>query len=148
MEITDALKEDHEELKALIATVNDSADSEEIKMAFTQFAELLGKHSKAEEKVVYDALISTGDEETEMEGYEGYTEHMLAETLLKKLKEGADVTGPEWKAEAKVMQEILEHHIEEEEDEIFDAVENNFEDGEREEMGVEFERLKGEIQPA
>jgi hemerythrin superfamily protein len=148
MEITDALKEDHDELKDLIATVNESDDAEEIKMAFTQFAELLAKHSKAEEKVVYDALIGTGDEESETEGYEGYTEHMLAETLLKKMQAGADVTGPEWKAEAKVMQEILEHHIEEEEDEIFDAVEDNFEDSQREEMGTEFERLKGEDQPA
>lgn len=148
MEITDALKEDHDALKDLIATVNDSDDADEIRSAFTQFATLLEKHSKAEEKVVYDALISTGDEESEQEGYEGYTEHMLAESLLKKMQAGADLTGPEWKAEAKVMQEILEHHIDEEEDEIFDAVEDNFENEEREEMGAEFERLKGAIAPA
>lgn len=145
MEITEALKEDHDELKDLIATVNDSEDAAEIKEAFTKFAALLAKHSKAEEKVVYDALIATGDEEPEQDGYEGYTEHMLAETLLKKLQAGADVTGPEWKAEAKVMQEILEHHIEEEEDAIFDDVEENFEKAEREEMGEEFERLKETI---
>lgn len=145
MEITKALKEDHEELKSLIATVNDSDDAGEIEMAFTQFAELLGKHSKAEEKVVYDALIGTGEEEPEGDAYEGYTEHMLAETLLKKLKEGADPTGPEWKAEAKVMKEILEHHIEEEEDAIFGDVEDNFEDEAREKMGAEFARLKEEI---
>lgn len=148
MDITDALKEDHDELKELISTVNDSDDAEEIKMAFGQFADLLAKHAKAEEKVVYDALIGTGDEDAEKDGYEGYTEHMLAESLLKKMQAGADVTGPEWKAEAKVMQEILEHHIEEEEDEVFDAVEDNFEDGQREEMATEFERLKGEIQLA
>ena len=145
MEITEALKEDHDELKDLIGIVNDSDDADEIKSAFTKFAALLAKHSKAEEKVVYDALIGTGDEEPEQDAYEGYTEHMLAETLLKKLKDGADVTGPEWKAEAKVMQEILEHHIEEEEDTIFGDVEDNFEDDQREEMGAEFERLKGTI---
>jgi hemerythrin superfamily protein len=148
MDITNALKEDHDELKELIATVNESDDAAEIKMSFTQFAELLAKHSKAEEKVVYDALIGTGDEENEMEGHEGYTEHMLAETLLKKMQQGADVTGPEWKAEAKVMQEILEHHIEEEEDEIFDAVDDSFDNDQREAMAAEFEKLKGEIQPA
>jgi len=145
MEITDALKEDHDELKDLIATVNDSEEEGEIKEAFTQFAALLAKHSKAEEKIVYDALIATGEEDAEKDGYEGYTEHMLAESLLKKMQAGADVTGPEWKAEAKVMQEILEHHIEEEEDDIFEQVEDCFEDDEREKMGEEFEKLKETI---
>ena len=145
MEITEALKEDHDELKDLIATVNESEDAAEIKMAFTQFADLLARHSKAEEKVVYDALIGTSDEEVEKDAYEGYTEHFLAESLLKKLQAGADPTGPEWKAEAQVMQEILEHHIDEEEEKIFDDVEDNFEDDEREAMGAEFERLKGTI---
>ncbi len=144
MEITKALKEDHDELKDLIATVNDSKDAAEITTAFTQFADLLARHSKAEEKVVYDALIKTSDEEVEMDAYEGYTEHMLAETLLKKLQAGADPTSPEWKAEAQVMQEILEHHIDEEEEKIFDDVEDNFEDEERNAMGAAFEKLKEE----
>ncbi len=145
MEITKALKEDHQELKALIKTVNDSENAGEIKTAFTRFAELLGKHSKAEEQVVYDALIKTGEEEEEQDGYEGYTEHMLAETLLKKLKAGADPTGPEWKAEAKVMKEILEHHIKEEEDAIFSDVKDNFDTAERDAMGSRFEELKQTI---
>ena len=145
MEITEALKADHEKLKSLIATVNDSEDAGEIETAFTEFAELLAKHAKAEEKVVYDALIGTSDEEVEKDAYEGYTEHFLADSLLKKLKAGVDPTGPEWKAEAQVMQEILEHHIEEEEDKIFEDVEDNFEDDQREAMGTEFARLKETI---
>lgn len=142
MEITKALKTDHQELKRLIKAVNQSEDGEERKQLFTQFAELLIKHSKAEEKVVYDALIETGEEEEEEQGHEGYTEHMLAETLLKKLKSGADPMSPEWSAEAKVMMEILEHHIEEEEDEIFASVKQDFDDEERDEMGEAFESEK------
>lgn len=145
MEITRALKEDHEELKSLLSTIVSSDDAEEIRTNFETFATLLGKHSKAEEAVVYDALIETGDEETEIDAHEGYTEHMLAETLLNKLKAGTDPLSPEWRAEVQVMQEILEHHIEEEEDTIFDEVEDNFEDAQREEMGTEFERLKDEV---
>lgn len=142
MEITKALKTDHQELKKLIRAVNKSEDGEERKRLFTQFAELLVKHSKAEEKVVYDALIATGAEEEQESGHEGYTEHMLAETLLKKLKAGADPMSPEWSAEAKVMMEILEHHIEEEEDEIFSQVKEDFDTAERKEMGDAFEAQK------
>ncbi|UVO54066.1 hemerythrin domain-containing protein [Sphingomonas sp. SUN039] len=142
MEITKALKEDHKELKSMLDTINSSEDAVEIRTTFEAFAELLGKHSKAEEKVVYDALIGTGDDETEVDAHEGYTEHMLADTLLKKLKAGTDPLSAEWRAEAQVMQEILEHHIKEEEDTIFDDVKDNFESNEREEMGAAFEKLK------
>lgn len=142
MEITKALHTDHMELKKLIKAVNKSEDGEERRRLFTQFAELLTKHSKAEEKVVYDALIATGEEEEEEAGHEGYTEHMLADTLLAKLKAGADPMSPEWSAEAKVMMEILEHHIKEEEDEVFSQVKEDFDTSERKEMGDAFEAQK------
>jgi hemerythrin superfamily protein len=145
VEITKALKEDHKELKSMLDTINSSEDAAEIRETFETFATLLGKHAKAEEKVVYDALIATGDDETEVDAHEGYTEHMLADTLLKKLKAGTDPLSAEWRAEAQVMQEILEHHIKEEEDTIFDDVKDNFESDEREEMGAAFEKLKEEV---
>jgi hemerythrin-like domain-containing protein len=129
----------------MLDTINSSDDATEIRETFETFATLLGKHAKAEEKVVYDALIATGDDETEVDAHEGYTEHMLAATLLKKLKAGTDPLSAEWRAEAQVMQEILEHHIKEEEDTIFDDVKDNFESEEREEMGAAFEKLKEEV---
>jgi hemerythrin superfamily protein len=145
MEITKALKTDHQQLKKLIRAVNKSEDGNERRKLFTEFAELLTRHSKAEEKVVYDALIATGQEEEQESGHEGYTEHMLAETLLKKLNAGADPMSPEWSAEAKVMMEILEHHIEEEEDEIFAQVKEDFDTAERKEMGEAFEAQKEKV---
>ena len=145
MEITDALHADHDNLKDLLTTIVDGEDAAEIKAAFTEFADLLARHAKAEEKVVYDALIGTNDEETGMDAYEGYTEHMLADTLLAKLKAGADPTSIEWRAEAQVMQEILAHHIKEEENKIFGDVKDAFERDAREAMGAEFARLKGEV---
>ena len=145
MEITKALHTDHMELKKLIKAVNKSEDGEERKRLFTQFAELLVKHSRAEEKVVYDALIKTGEEEEEEAGYEGYTEHGLADSLLEKLKAGADPRSPEWSAEAKVMMEILEHHIKEEEDEVFSQVKEDFDTSERKDMGDAFEAQKEQM---
>jgi len=145
MEITKALHSDHMELKRLLRTITGSEDAEEVTAAFEEFATLLKKHARAEEKVVYEKLVGQEDAEVQQDGYEGYTEHMLADTLLAKLKEGADPLGPEWQAEAKVMQEILEHHIEEEEDTIFSDVREGFEMDQRREMGAQFEELKDEI---
>lgn len=145
MEITKALHTDHQQLKKLIRAINKSEDGSERKRLFTEFAELLVKHSKAEEKVVYDALIKTGEEEQQESGYEGYTEHMLTETLLKRLKAGEDPMSPEWSADAKVMMELLEHHIEEEEDEVFTQVKEDFDTAERKDMGEAFEMQKEKV---
>jgi hemerythrin superfamily protein len=145
MEITKALHTDHVELKSLLETITTSEKASEIHKAFDTFAELLKKHAKAEEKVVYDALLAQKDEEIETDAREGYNEHQLADTMLKKLKSGADPLSPEWQAEAKVMKELLEHHIKEEEDDIFADVRDSFELAERKEMGEAFEELKGTI---
>lgn len=145
MEITKALHTDHQQLKKLIRAVNKSEDADERRRLFTEFAELLIKHSKAEEKVVYDALIATGEEEEEEAGYEGYTEHGLAETLLKQLKAGGDPMSPEWSAKAKVLMEMLDHHIKEEEDEVFSQVKEDFDTAARKEMGEAFEAQKEKV---
>ena len=145
MEITKALHSDHQELKKLIRAVNKSDDGAERTRLFTQFAELLTKHSKAEEKVVYDALIGTGEDEEIEVGHEGKTEHMLAETLLKRLQADGDPMSPEWSADAKVLMEILDHHIKEEEDEVFSTVKEDFELDQRKEMGDAFEWQKDAI---
>lgn len=145
MEITKALHTDHMELKKLLRTITSSDKAAEITAAFEEFAALLKKHARAEEKVVYDRLLKEDDEEVQQDSYEGYTEHMLADTLLAKLKGGADPLSVEWQAEAKVMKEILEHHIKEEEDTIFSDVRESVEMAERKEMGEAFEALKEEI---
>lgn len=145
MEITKALHTDHQQLKKLIRAVNKSEDGDERRRLFTEFAELLVRHSRAEEKVVYDALIRTGEEEDEEAGYEGYTEHGLADSLLAKLKKGDDPMSPEWSAQAKVLMEILEHHIKEEEDEVFTQVKEDFDTAARREMGDAFEAKKEQV---
>jgi hemerythrin superfamily protein len=145
MEITKALHTDHQQLKKLIRAVNKSEDGDERRRLFTEFADLLTRHSKAEEKVVYDALIATGEEEEEEAGYEGYTEHGLAETLLTQLKAGGDPLSPEWSAKAKVLMEMLDHHIKEEEDEVFTQVKEDFDTAERKEMGEAFEAQKEKV---
>ena len=145
MEITKALHEDHIELKKLLRVITKGEDAEATCAAFEQFAALLKKHSRAEEKVVYDALIAQPDEDLEKDGREGYNEHKLADSMRAKLKAGADPLSPEWQAEAKVIRELLEHHIKEEEEDVFSDVRETFEMDERREMGEQFEELKSDI---
>lgn len=140
-----AFKENYNVLKSMLDTIDSSDDAAKRRTTFEEFSALLGKHAKVDEKVVYDALIATGDDEIEVDAHEGFAEHMLSDALIKKLKAGTDPLPAQWRAEAQVMQEIVEHHIKEEEDTVLDDVNDNFESAARGEMVNAFEKLKLEV---
>ncbi len=153
MEITETLKSDHEELKGLLSKMTHGNSATDTKQsALKDFKALLKAHSEAEEKIVYDALIKESDEEAEKMACEGYTEHEVADyvlgkltgegKILEKLTSNGDPDSPQWKAQAKVLKELVEHHIEEEEDEIFAKLRSEFDKSKREEMGQRFEELR------
>ena len=69
MEITKALKQDHTQPKKYLKPMNSgSADSSKKGTALKEFADLLTKHSDAEEQVSYTALIDTKDNEARFSG--------------------------------------------------------------------------------
>jgi len=77
---------------------------------------------------------------------EGMVEHNLADIVLDRLANTADVTSDMWKAHAKVLQEALEHHIKEEENALFEELGEHFSDAEREMMAAQFLQGKEKLQ--
>ena len=65
--------------------------------------------------MVYDAVIALRDKDAQVDGHEGYVEHGLAARTLAKLDAISDARSAEHKATAKVLKELVEHHIKEEE---------------------------------
>jgi hemerythrin-like domain-containing protein len=59
--------------------------------------------------------------------------------------EGLDVADESWGAKAKVMKENIEHHIEEEEGEMFEKTRQVFDEAELEELGGRMAARKGEL---
>lgn len=102
-------------------------------------------HTKAEEKVVYDAIVALKDKEAQTHGQEGYLEHECAAKTLQRLEKIDNPTSPEHKAASKVLKELVEHHIEEEESSIWGDVKQNFDDAERRRMNVAFEAAKARV---
>ena len=77
---------------------------------------MLEAHELMEEKVLYPALQSHPDaHEIVLEGYE---EHHVADLIVGELREVA-ASEEQWAAKFKVLKENLEHHIQEEEGEMF-----------------------------
>jgi hemerythrin superfamily protein len=136
MTLLKALKTDHEKAKALLDKILEVEDGRERKSLFAQFAGELTAHSRAEEKVLYARLKKT--EEGKDEALEGAVEHQIVDRLIEDLKKNSNTQSDEWSARCGVVQELLEHHIEEEEDEMFKTARKLFDGKALEKMGDEF----------
>jgi hemerythrin-like domain-containing protein len=108
-----------------------------------QLKPALTSHSRAEEAVVYRALLDVaGSTRAGVLGNAGFIEHGLAEVLLDMLARGRKPVSEEWTARAAALQGLLEHHIAEEHAVMFDELGTHFRPDELEAMGARFLREK------
>jgi len=83
---------------------------------FTKLTTLLTAHTHAEEEVLYRILLQSDELRSEI--LEDYEEHHLINVLLGEMSDLA-VSDERWEAKLEVLRETLEHHIEDEEAELF-----------------------------
>lgn len=138
-DIIELILEDHRPLKDLIEKLKDSdVDPGDKMVAFEEFASLLMIHAKPEEESLYTYMKN--DEDLRTEGMEGQVEHELADQLIAEIKAESD---PDmWQAKVKVLAEMVEHHIEEEEETLLPDFKKESSAEEREELGQKFMELK------
>ncbi len=110
----DLLEEDHEKVKALFKKFESASDEEEKEEIADQVDLELRVHSMIEEEILYPAMKDV-DSEIVAESFE---EHGVVEQLLDELAT-MDLSSDQFEAKFKVMQENVEHHIEEEEGTMF-----------------------------
>lgn len=120
------LHQEHERVRKLLADMSDTTTNAKKTRPklLGQLRELLIPHMAGEEKVVYKALKKAAEADEAMTTVlEGYEEHKLAKKALSRL-EKADPESPEWDARCNVLKEVIDHHTEEEESEMFDLARN------------------------
>jgi hemerythrin superfamily protein len=144
-DILDTLKQEHDELKSLLVDLQDAQTATQRKSLIKKIKAALVPHAKAEEKVVYNAVIALKDKAAQIDGEEGYLEHELAAKTLQRLESLANATSPEHKAAGKVLKELLEHHIDEEERNVWKDVKQHFSDDERASMNRAFLTAKQRV---
>jgi hypothetical protein len=112
------LKADHDKVKQLLTDL-ESTTERGVKTREELFAKIKGEltvHEIIEEEIFYPALKDHPKAKDIV--LEGYEEHHVVDLLMSEL-EGLDVSDETWGAKAKVMKENVEHHIEEEEGDMF-----------------------------
>jgi hemerythrin-like domain-containing protein len=141
MDALTLLKEDHDRIKPLLAELKETTDRAEKTRGelFSRIKQELTVHEIIEEEIFYPTLKAHPKaKEIVLEGYE---EHDVVSRLMGEL-DGMDATAEAWGPKAKVMAENVEHHIEEEEGEMFKAARQVFERDELDELGERMAQRK------
>jgi hypothetical protein len=137
------LENDHDEARELAQQMCEASGQRRLAL-LGRLKPILTAHSRAEERAVYTALLQVRKQEPDTLAEEGFVEHGLVDELLAKLAALEPATDV-WLAHAKVLKELLEHHIDEEQTDTFAELGNHFTREELVAMGKRFAREKTAI---
>ena len=135
------LKSDHEKVAGILTSIEETTERaakgrEEL---FARLKQELDLHAKIEEEIFYPALEES--EETREVTLEAYEEHRLVKQLLAELEVEPKDT-EEWTAKFTVLKENIEHHVEEEEGEMFKNARKVLSEDEVETLGNRLQEAK------
>jgi iron-sulfur cluster repair protein YtfE (RIC family) len=131
MKATELLKKQHREVEAIFKAIESGKG--DITELCEKLADNLVAHMAIEQQLFYPSVQKI---DSDLIG-EAFEEHAMAEVGLKRVL-GCDVTDPTFKAKVTVLKEMILHHVEEEEKELFPKVEKA--------MGAELEKLGAEME--
>jgi iron-sulfur cluster repair protein YtfE (RIC family) len=141
------LKADHKKVAGILGKIDETTERavktrEEL---FTQLKTELDIHTRIEETIFYPALKDA--DETRDITLEAFEEHKVVKTLLGEL-ESLGKDKEEWTAKFTVLKENIEHHVEEEEGEMFPKARKVLGEDGAETLGTRMEKAKDEQKAA
>ncbi|AXT40483.1 hemerythrin domain-containing protein [Alteromonas sp. BL110] len=144
MKIFEALRQDHEKqrllLKILAETSGNTAARREY---FEELKTQLESHAIAEERHFYTHLLQK-DSTVDLTRH-GIAEHHEIDELLRKLDE-TDMSSPAWLRHLKNLQEKVEHHLADEEQEFFQVAGNVLNEHQKTKLADEYKKeMKQEL---
>lgn len=129
----DMLKEDHRNVKKMLDQTIQTKDPSQ----FPIIKRELEIHMSGEEKFFYPKIMEK-DKETALESFE---EHHVGKIVLNELEDTS--RGDEaWIPKVKVLRDIIEHHIEEEESEIFPDAQDMLDSNEEQQIAQQIQGFK------
>ena len=138
--IYDSIRADHDNHRALMQKIEETTgDSPERREAWKEFYEDVKSHAAAEEETFYSKLISkTWGQDAARHSVH---EHQQLDDIMEELNE-ADMSSPGWLNRFATLKHDYEHHMEEEENEVFTRAKEVISEDEIEGYGQRFEDRK------
>jgi hemerythrin-like domain-containing protein len=118
MKATDLLKKQHREVEGLFKKVEKAEDGQERRQLMDEIRMSLEAHTTIEEEIFYPAVAETGTKKAEEMVNEAFEEHHVVKLVLKELPT-VDPQDERFEAKMTVLSELVEHHVDEEEKEMF-----------------------------
>lgn len=140
------LMQDHEAVRSLLAQLSkadgDAGMREEL---LTRIEKELQIHSTIEEEIFYPAFRAAGGKDEHRMFYEAVEEHRAVDELVLPDLKNTDAAGERFSGRAKVLKELVEHHAEEEETEMFAGARKLFSADQLAELGRRMEARRKEL---
>lgn len=139
MNAIELLKADHDKVDKLFKQAEATENEAKKQELFEQIKLELLTHTHIEETIFYPTIMK--DDEIKDIVLEGLEEHKQAKTLLREIPRLADGS-EKFDAKFKVLMEDIEHHVEEEESDMFKKVRKAFDAATLDELGARMEAEK------
>ena len=145
MKATDLLKKQHKDVKSLFKKIEKTERAEQRRTLMAEISTALQAHTAIEEEMFYPAVREVGTKKAEEMVDEAFEEHHVVKLVLQELPQ-LNPDDERFEAKMTVLSELIEHHVEEEETEMFKLAQKIGDDelnelGDR--MEQRFEQLGG-----
>jgi hemerythrin-like domain-containing protein len=130
MKATNLLEKQHRKVEAIFKKLESGRSAPA--PLLRELADSLAAHMAIEQEIFYPAIRSLKEDLVA----ESFEEHAVAELALKRLLSTAP-SGDSFEAKVTTLKELIQHHVEEEEDDLFPAVEKKIEAARLETLGNE-----------
>ena len=144
MDVLRLLEDEHDEAKAVFKRLEKAHGSEASRL-WDQLKSMLTLHEEMEETLFYPQLKA--EKQTEDLILESYQEHHVMDVLIEEISQ-LDPADEAWHPKVLVLQENTEHHIKEEEGELFPKVRKIWNTAKREQVGRQMQEMKDRQQKA
>jgi hemerythrin-like domain-containing protein len=144
------LKADHKKVKGLLGALEKTTErsAERRTKLIQQIEDEFNVHATIEEEIFYPAYRDAVKKKDDRVLYqEALEEHHVVDVVLPEVK-AADPAGEIFAAKAKVLKELIEHHAEEEEKDMFKAARKVLDRDELRELGARMQERKKQLKAA
>jgi len=145
MDAIQLLKADHKEMRALLAELESSTSRgvKKRRQLVTEIEAKLKAHTTIEEEIFYPAFKEAGKKSDDDKMYfEALEEHRAAGDLVLPDLVRTDPSSEQFSGRAKVLKELVEHHADEEEKEMFPRAKKLLSKDELAQLGEQLEARK------
>lgn len=137
------LKKDHETVRTLLGQLENATGARRQKL-LTQIEKELKVHTTIEEEIFYPAYHQAARKKEDKKlFYEAVQEHHVVDMVMPEMNDGN--SPEELKARAKVLKDLVEHHAEEEETEMFPRARKVMDRDELRSLGEMLQRRKEDL---